>query len=288
MDAAEVAKRYFEQRLVFSVLKAEKPGFTLIPKEKLGENVNVHMSYSNLAEVYIQMDGFSIPLAEAIREGRLTVPELFAFARIDAQNGVCTEAYTSVHGLTHFTYTYPECELELAYDVYETPDGKQHLIEEICVYDISDNIQSRSHFYLDNESEWGYFMDREDWALTFDVTTVSPAQITVEYTHHQGQEIGTLYIENYMLFSSEDDDASAGTHRCLAKSEPDAEDFPISIQQYGSGQINIDWFNMVGSLEPGKYFLRFTVSDNYDEIDVHPLMVNYYDKQSYFIDFLIE
>lgn len=275
------------QKLQFSVIEAEEYGhYTAFSKEELGGNTDAELTYSRLTEVNVNVNGTVLPLAEAIRSGKLTVPEIYAFARMDAQNGFCEETYTSEHGLTHFTYIYDECALNMAYDVYETPNGKQTLIEEIHIYSIPNNsvYYDIDHIYVDEESEWGYFLDREDWGLTFMVSSVLPTQITIDYTQQQGQEVGELLLEDYMLYSG----VPGGDSEVLAVSRQGTGEFPIHIQSDVSGQITIAWLDMAGALEAGEYYVRVTVSDNYDEANVHPLIVKYHDKQSYYIPFSIE
>lgn len=268
------------QKLQFSVVEAEEPGFTLVSREDLGGKEDVELSYGDLSEVNVTLDGETISLAEAIREDALTVPELFAYARMDAQNGFCWESYTSENGLSHFRYTYPECEMWITYDVYETPNGGQNLINEICIYSITDSARSVSFFYVDEESEWGYFLDREDWGLTLEASDVTPTGMTVSYTHNAAQEIGTLTLDSYSLYARKDD----GTAEYLGKGELDT----VSIPEDGSGQITLDWSGVFGPLEPGAYYVKLSVVDNYDESQVHPLMANFYDRQSYHIAFTIE
>lgn len=276
------------QKLKFSVKDAEDSGYIGIPQEELGEKCDTEITYISLSDVSIDLNGEVISLGEAIHTGKLTTPEIFAFARMDARNGFCQETSVSEHGLTHFSYLYPECELQIAYDVYETPDGRQTLIDEISVCQITDSQRSTDYFYVDETSEWGYFLDREDWGLTLEASSVSPTQITINYTQRQGQEIGELSLEDYMLFAVENSGTADRTSRYLARSGQDTDEFPIPIQSDGSGQITLDWSDLVGALDPGTYDLLVTVSDNYEESNVHPLMVNFYDKQSYHVMFSIE
>ncbi len=277
-----------DQQLIFSVVENESPGYTLIPKESLGEHINLTMAYSGLKEVNIRLNGADVPLDEAIREGTLTVPEILAFARQDAQNQICKEEYTSEHGLTHFVYRYPACELHLTYDVYETPDGNQTLIEELYVYNITDSPRSVRNYYVDEESKWGYFLDREDWGLTFDIAEVSSDKITLNCTQQKGQQIGALVIEDYLLFPAENYGNPDIFPPYLKKDKTQPEALPISLPNEGTQAVTIDWSAAIGTLDPGEYYLRLEISDIYEESQVHPLMINYYDKQSYYIVFTIE
>lgn len=282
--AEETAPR---QRLQLSVAEAERPGYTLVFQEKLGEKIGTEITYGNLTKVNITWDGQTISLEETIREGKLTFPEIFAFARMDAQNGFCQETFESEHGLTHFCYAYPECVLVIAYDVYETPAGEQILIDELYIWNISDYSRNASYIYVDEESEWGYFLDREDWGLAFEVASVTPTQITVNYTQQQSQEIGELTLDSYIMFPMNAEADPEGGPGYIAMSQRDTKDLPISLRSDDSGQFTIDWTEIAGALEPGEYYLKVTVSDNYEPTDIHPLIEKFHDTQSYHIVFTI-
>lgn len=273
------------KKLNFSVVAAKSPGSMIISQEELGNNADISITYVDLTEVNIVWNSETTSLPAAIKTGKLTIPEIFAFARLDAHNGFCQESYHSDRGLTHFVYTYPECELEIVYDVYETPNGKQSLINTLSIYSITDAVRSVSDIYVDETNEWGYFIDREDWGLYFEVSKVSPTQITINYFQTQNHEIGELTLDDYTLYAKSEDDS---LDIYLARSKRDTKGFPISIQSNASGTFVVDWTDIAGALEPGEYYLKLTISDNYDDLHVHPLMVNYYDKQSYHIQFTIE
>lgn len=273
------------RRLQLSVVEAEEPGYhVILSREELGENSNVDITCCNLKEVNITLEGETVSLAEAIRAGKLSVPEIYAFARIDAENGFCKETCVSEHGLTHFTYTYPECVLELAYDVYETPNGKQTLIEEITIFAVADNTEAYSHdyAYVDQESQWGYFLDREDWGLTFTVSDTSPTRITLDYTQGRAQQVGELTVEQYAVYSR---NADPELTDCLVWVTEDPENLPVSLQS--DGRMALDWEGKAEALDPGEYYIRLTVRDNYEESEIHPLIVKYHDRQSYSIPFTV-
>lgn len=259
----------------------------MISQEELGGNTDAYLAYCNLAEVNIFLDGEYFPLAEAIRRGNITVPEIFAFARMDSQNGFCEESCQSEHGLAHFSYTYPECELQLAYDVLETPSNDQQLIEEIYICAGPDNGRNQSHFYVDESSEWGYFVDREDWGLNFEVFSAAPTQIVLDVTQQGGQQMGELVIESYSLYAQDKNIEADKKSGPIGQAWTDAEGLPIPILMDAAGQITIDWTSVAGTLNAGNYYVKLTVSDIYDQSKVHPLMTNYYDRQSYNIAFAV-
>ena len=152
------------QKLQLTVEPTGEIGFTRVPAEQLGKE-KVDLAYARLSGVNITLDEKTEPLADAIRTGKITGAEIFAYARMDAENGFCEESYSSDIGLTHFVYAYPDCALEIAYDVLESPDGRQTLINEITIWDTAEHISSSDHFYVDESSRWCYFLDREDWGL---------------------------------------------------------------------------------------------------------------------------
>lgn len=270
------------QKLKFSVVPSEDSG-KIIREEELGGKLGTSLVYGQLSEVKIVWAGETISPEDAIREEKLSGPELFAFARLDARNGFCTESYQSVNGLTHFLYTYPECVLRLAYDVYETPDGKQHLIEDIAIYPPDESgTRNYGENYVDEESPWGYFLDREDWGVSFTVAGATPTGLLLNYTKEQGQEFGTLNVTGYTLYRKEAQAVTALVRENWEYTQPD-KIIPLD----GDGQVRIDWEETAGTLEAGEYELRVTVTDIYDAESVHPLARNYYDRQSYTMEFTI-
>ena len=111
------------QKLQLTVEPTGEIGFTRVPAEQLGKE-KVDLAYARLSGVNITLGGNTEPLADAIGSGKITGAEIFAYARMDAENGFCEESYSSDIGLTHFVYAYPDCALEIAYDVLESPDGR--------------------------------------------------------------------------------------------------------------------------------------------------------------------
>ena len=175
------------QRLKFTVVPTEEIGFIKIPDEKKGSE-KAELVYQNLSEVKITLNGKTKPLEDAIRTGKITGAEIFAYARMDAEAGYCKEGYTSEQGLTRFVYTYPECALEVVYDIFEGSEGKNMLVNEITIADSAQSLFDSDSFYVDESSRWGYFLDREDWGLEFAVKAVTPESLTVTYTQKQAQE----------------------------------------------------------------------------------------------------
>ena len=271
------------QKLKFSVVPTEEIGFIKIPDEKKGSE-KAELVYQNLSEVNITLDGKTEPLADAIGSGKITGAEIFAYARMDAEAGYCKEGYTSEQGLTRFVYTYPEYALEMVYDIFEGSEGKNVLINEITVADSTQSLFDSDSFYVDESSRWGYFLDREDWGLEFTVKAVTPESLTVTYTQKQTQELGELTCEDYIMFA----EVEGARDEFVTQTGRDAPGFPIAITSDGSGEITFDWSKMAGKLNPGTYYVRIGIRDNYDPEKVPANVTKRYSKQSYCVEFTVE
>ncbi len=267
-----------ERRLCISAV-AENVGFTTISADQLGGNFDEDIVYLNLIDVNITVDGTSYPLENAIRDGLITVEEIFAYARIDARNGICTETHTTHNGLTLFTYTYPEFDLCLTYDVYETPDGKQHLINDLGIYEVGSTV-----FTIYEDEKTGKRIDFENWGLTFDVIESNADGITLQCTQSDGQHIGNLGIYSYVIYRTGEKYSIPNLNGELSGITTKPE---IMIPNESTSTIILDWKNGLGSLSAGNYSLRLQIRDYYDETQVHPLMNNFYDLQEFMIEFTI-
>lgn len=273
------------RKLQLTVEPTGEVGFTRVPAEQLGKE-NMDLAYARLSGVNITLGGKTEPLADAIGSGKITGAEIFAYARMDAENGFCEESYSSDDGLTHFVYAYPDCALEIAYDVLESPDGRQTLINEITIWDTAEHISSSDHFYVDESSRWGYFLDREDWGLEFTVKAVTPESLTVTYTQKQSQELGELTCEGYMMFVETEDENTLDEFVTQAVwHEPEEA---IAITSDGSDEITFDWSETAGKLNPGTYYVRIGIRDNYDPEKVPANVTKRYSKQSYCVEFTVE
>ena len=277
------------QKLQLTVEPTGEIGFTRVPAEQLGKE-KVDLAYARLSGVNITLGGKTEPLADAIRTGKITGAEIFAYARMDAENGFCEESYSSDIGLTHFVYAYPDCALEIAYDVLESPDGRQTLINEITIWDAAEHISSSDHFYVDESSRWGYFLDREDWGLTFTVTQLSASGATVECAQSGGQQFGKLNVAGPMLSRKNpdtqdweqveplDESTSADIYKAYSEITPKPENF---LNMGGAKELTYDLEAMFGRLTAGEYKISLKIIDCYDEADVPPLSRNFYDVQWY-------
>lgn len=273
------------QRLRISASADANSTFTRILQEDLGGNSAEDITYHQLTNVTIEIDGTPVKLEEAIRDGFITTSEITAYAQLDAQNGFCDETYSSQRGLSSFVYTYPEFELEVVHDIYETPDEKQHLIQSMKFYP-PHGSEKVSTAYYDENSQFGYTIDREDWGIEFSVSQATPTSITLDYTQSGGQQIGELVVTDDYVMIAED-----GTYveQLNTADQTPANDRPpiAAIRSDATSQITIDWEAKYGPLPSGEYCMMIFLKDVYDESQVHPLMINFTDNQKYGIIFTI-
>lgn len=276
-SAIEEEKEYLTLSLPISVEVDYDAGYTLYSAADLNNHYENGIAYLNMSSVVINIDGTDMDLGAAIRDGHITVDEILALARIDASNGYCTEVYESVNGLSEFIYQYPSYDLSLIYDVFEAPDGNQYLIKRMVLYPPNGHKNSGFTLHITGEDGSTKNLKREDWGLSFEVTEVTSEGITLNCTHLDGQQIGTLLIEGFYIAQPSN----------TAFEHPNVQIASISILSNGSTEVTLDWSETYGSLSCGDYTLTLDVCDVYDPSELHPLMKNFTDTQSYNITFTI-
>ena len=246
--------------------------------DELGGNFSENLIYNfNIASVTIDIDGQSMPLNEALRDGFITEEEIFCDARLDAREGFCEETYESLNGLTNFTFAYPDYNLRLLYDIYESPGGEQRLISQMVVYEKGTGL-APCHLFIDEET--GDLYDREDWGLSFEITEVSPTGLTLRCTQSGGQLIGQPEIQSYWLCYN-------GKNLPLNDGFAFSPSLNATLQTNDVTEVAIDWTEPYGQVSSGEYELLLWIQDIYDESQKHPLMRNFYDTQIYAVRFEI-
>lgn len=242
--------------------------------EDLNGNSSMTVQYLDVENVSIEIDHEPYHLEDAIREGRIHTEELAAYARIDARNGLCEELTRSDHSLTSYIYRYPNYDLEITYDIFKSPDGREHNIKKLML--------CPNAFYTDcTYTEDGIDIKREDWGISFQIEEVDRTGITLTCTQRKGQQLGDLVAIQFNLQDA--------TERNLLPLLSDAETgkMKLELNRNGSTQIVIDWEKVYGKLSSGEYVLCLSVMDVYNKDTVHPLMENFTDNQTYHIFFEI-
>lgn len=267
------------EHLRLSVSYDQDADYVEYASDELGGNFSEKLIYNfNITSVTIDIDGQSMPLNEALRDGFITEEEIFCDARLDAREGFCEETYESLNGLTNFTFAYPDYNLRLLYDIYESPSGEQRLISEMVVYEKGTGL-APCHLFVDDET--GEIYDLEDWGLSFEITEVSPTGMTIRCTHSGGQQIGQLEATGYYLSSN-------GLFLPLndgSDSNPPMDN--VVLKDDDVTEFTLNWAEPYGQLSSGEYRIMLYVHDVYDESQKHPLMRNFYDTQIYNLDFTI-
>lgn len=222
-----------------------------------------------LTDVTIDLGGNVMDLGNALREGKTSLIEISFLAQSDSQSGFCTEGWKSKNGLAEFRYSYPDFDLWIVDDIYETPDGLQHLIRGITLCQPGSDVA-----FLHNE------LDQEDWGIEFSVAEASQTEITLNYTQSGGQVLGQLMTYGYAISRLNPMEGIA-----LLDNAPLQEQKPISMN--GQGTLCLDIETYFGALPAGQYGMYLYLQDAYNEEDVPPLTRNYHDVQCYWIEFTV-
>ena len=222
-----------------------------------------------LTDVTIDLGGNVMDLGNALREGKTSLSEISFLAQSDSQSGFCTEGWKSKNGLAEFRYSYPDFDLWIVDDIYETRDGLQHLIRGITLCQPGSDVA-----FLHNE------LDQEDWGIEFSVAEASQTEITLNYTQSGGQVLGQLMTYGYAISRLNPMEGIA-----LLDNAPLQEQKPISMN--GQGTLCLDIETYFGALPAGQYGMYLYLQDAYNEEDVPPLTRNYHDVQCYWIEFTV-
>lgn len=262
--------------LYITVIPEYGSGCTKIP---LPQSKFKEVTLWDIADITIDIDGTTRKLADALQDGSVTVDRLIADARQDADQGYCREKATSKNGLTEFTYYYGDFRLHYVYDIYETPDGKQHLIADFSIIDSYSDIVSYRYSYNEN----GNCIDFEDWGLTFTVSQADDV-ITVVCTQSGGQQFGNLQFSEAFLekknpatqqWESLEDNFTPG---CIG----------TALTMGGTTELTFDVMEKGEPLPAGDYSLSMQFTDCYDPEDMPSLMRKYHDRQWYTVEFTIQ
>lgn len=250
--------------LDITVTKVADNHAEIFTPDHIGNNFNQNMSYAGVKDVYIYLNRTNERLEDALKNGDITEEEIFFRARQDAREGHCEETYETIHGVTFYSYHYPDYDLRLAYDVFNSPNGKSYPISQMLLFRTAENyIISPSCLFTDPET--GLFLNREDWGLTFELSDVTSHGATVTCTQSGGQQIGQLKINGYDIVP---DDVGINVQNC-----------EVEIAMDGTCQFTLDWSESYGQLPSGSYYLNLWIWDIYDESQLHPLMDNFQDWQ---------
>lgn len=275
-DPNETASSPTHQKLILQVYASDDGSSKRITSEDLGGSFTENLLYSNITDVTIQVDGNILPLEEALRNQLITDADIFYLARLDAINGICGQSTESIRGLTNFTFSYPEFDLRIIYDIYETPDGNQRLISDCGIFLPGTAPAAYSTFIINGE-----LYDLEDWGLTIELSKITSSGINIKCIQTDGQQIGQLSIHYFGIRG-----ADGWVDRIDGKVT--APEINCAINMNGTTDLSIDWSDYFGNLPAGTYLIELYIEDIYDANNQHPLMINYHDLQAYSLEVTIK
>lgn len=241
--------------------------------EELGNNFNQGMSYCGVTDVSISLNSGDERLEDALKNGDITEEEIFFRARQDARDGRCQETFETQHGVTFYNYHYPDYDLWLVYDVFNSPNGKAYPVSQLIVFRTTPDYHLHPSCAF-TDPETGAFVNREDWGLTFELSDITSHSATVTCTQSGGQQIGQLEVRCYTLYPD-------------TKGIINPPKFETEIAMDGTCQFTVDWSDTYGDLPSGTYRLYLWVYDIYDESQLHPLMDDFQDWQVLDVELII-
>ena len=269
-------------QLKLTVTPDSDVGYINIAPEELNRMYDSTITYFEFSDVSIEIDGQSLPLSSAIRESRISVDEIIAYARNDAKGGHCIESYTSNLGLARYSYRYPDYELFYSHDIFESSSGKQYLIQSFSIYPPNRFDAMWSDFTVLDENGKEVSIYSEDWGISFEVIETSTSSLAINCTQKGGIQIGQLFVNGFSLLYADKE-----THY-VPKITTDASNFPeTQIDNNSVNKITIDWMQTHGTLPAGDYYIKLYIQEKYDPSSVSPLIRNYTDQQEYIIPFTI-
>ena len=255
-------------------LKQDEDASQIFRPDELGGNFLHNMQYRQVKDVMISLDRETLPLEDALKQGKLTEEDILYFARQDARTGFCKTESVSVRGVTNIYFHYPENSIKINHDGQETRDGGQYLISQMQVYAPKLDIKPTKLFF---DPETNEYLDLEDWGLTFDVQQVAPTGITFTCTQSAGQQIGTLAIKYYYLTET------TGPFLQKADGTEGAHFEALTLDMDGTSTFTIDWTEWYGSLPSGEYIFLLDIFDLFEPEQVPPLTVDFHTRQLYSI-----
>lgn len=259
--------------LDITVTKVADNHAEIFTPDHIGNNFNQNMSYAGVKGVYIYLNRTNERLEDALKNGDITEEEIFFRARQDAREGHCEETYETIHGVSFYTYHYPDYDLRLTYDVFKAPNGKSYPVSRMSLYRFADVSPLMTPSCVFADPETGVLLNEEDWGLAFELSDVTSHGVTVTCTQSGGQQIGQLKVKNY--------------HVVVPGDWTDVQDCEVEIAMDGTCQLTFDWSECYGDLPSGTYYLMLWVYDIYDESQLNPLVDKFQDMQLHDIEFTI-
>lgn len=237
-------------------------------------------------ELQIGSGRFSFP--SALSSGKLSSEDVVHQAFLDAAQGLCNRTEISRFGLSRYRFHYPNFDLCITRDVFESAAGGRYPIFSIAFYLPGEGVSSELEQYL--YAEDGTMVDTraEDWGLQFSVGKAGADHILLNATQENGQQLGTLTIQRYSIYNTAEGQRTERNLVCtIDEEEKLRQEYPIPSG--AQTDITLDWEKLYGSLPSGDYELHLMIEDVYNKTQPRsPLQQNYTDIQRYVVPFHVE
>lgn len=239
-------------------------------------------------DVELQIGTRHFSFLSALSSGKLSSEDVVHQAFLDAAQGLCNRTEISRYGLSRYRFHYPNFDLCITRDVFESAAGGRYPIFSIAFYLPGEGVSSELEQYL--YAEDGTMVDTraEDWGLQFSVGEAGADHILLNATQKNGQQLGTLTIQRYSIYNTAEGQRTERNLVCtIDEEEKLRQEYPIPSG--AQTDITLDWEKLYGSLPSGDYELHLMIEDVYDETQPRSsLQQNYTDIQRYVVPFHVE
>lgn len=246
---------------------------------RLSGNIRDNIRFGpGISDVKIKVGKKYISLIDALESELISMDKILYCARQDAASGFCEETFSSEKSLANYVYHYPEFDLRLIDDIFESPSGPLRHIQHIGIFRPNEAGKTVVGF-LDSTIGNGW-TTREDWGLQIKIGKATPTGVQILFNQSGGQQLGDLRLISYSISAQPPVEDFETYEACMAE-----------IAHNGQTKIDLTWDR---ALPPGDYCLKMQIEDVYDRFSPeysrfyrHPLMRNFWDIQYYEINFTL-
>ena len=229
-----------------------RESYLYFPGSVLGKNLNPGMDYQYVGNVQIQVGRESLPLEKAIRDGKVTVQQMYAQACKDEEEQICTLTRLSQNGVTNNLFRYPDFQINIVDDLLEY-DGRDIPVAYLAVSSADQTPNTIDGWDSQRKSP----RVKEDWGLSFEAA-FSGSSLSVTVHQSGGMQQGTLTVENAAIidqypFALSDQDGNVRLTQL--------EGAPLTMGGESSMEINLAEF-LGQKPEKGTYALRICIEDH--------------------------
>lgn len=233
-------------------VEENREAYLYYPGSVLGGKLNPGMDYQYAQNVQLQIGRESVPLEEAIRDGKITIQQLYAQACKDGEEGICTLTRLSQNGVTNNVFRYPKFQINIVDDLLEH-DGQDIPVAYLAVSSADQTPNIIDGWDAQRKSP----RVKEDWGLTFDAA-FSDGCLSVVVHQTGGMQQGTLTVENAVII---DQDPFA-----LSDQEGNVRLMQLegtALTMGGETNLEINLSEFLGQEpEKGTYTLRMCIEDS--------------------------